>query len=327
VIFARAILFLLILGNAIELQAQKGKDAGTLRVSLPTKPWVLQVDVQGFTVQVDEAKPDGRKYLVAENARTGVTLSITLEQVHGPASLEGCREVFRQRNKANVKLNPTDIQESQIGDIAISEFIFSEVEGVRLQQKNVFGCLAKEDVYADIHLSKVQYTPKDQPLFTSIIQAVHFADQTGGAGSQANSTSYMMEGSKYFLNNQFDKAIGPYQKALDLEKIDRKLESKLWRVLIDNLGMAYGITGDLKFAQEVFKYGISKDPTYPIFYYNMACTYAERNDLDNTMKYLKTAFEYKQDIIAGEQMPDPRKDDSFQRFMQNEKFRRLIESL
>jgi tetratricopeptide (TPR) repeat protein len=136
-----------------------------------------------------------------------------------------------------------------------------------------------------------------------------------------------MEGSKYFLNNQFDKAIGPYQKALDLEKNDRKLESKLWRTLIDNLGMAYGITGDLKSAEDVFQYGISKDPTYPIFYYNMACTYAERNDLDNTVKYLKTAFEYKQNIILGEQMPDPSKDDSFQRFMQNEKFRKLIESL
>ena len=136
-----------------------------------------------------------------------------------------------------------------------------------------------------------------------------------------------MEGSKYFLNNQFDKAIGPYQKALDLEKNDRKLESKLWRTLIDNLGMAYGITGDLKSAEDVFQYGISKDPTYPIFYYNMACTYAERNDLDNTVKYLKTAFEYKQNITPGEQMPDPSKDDSFQRFMQDEKFRKLIESL
>ncbi len=115
-----------------------------------------------------------------------------------------------------------------------------------------------------------------------------------------------MAGSKYFLDKQFDKAIGPYQKALDLEKSDRKLESRWWRMLIDNLGMAYGITGDLKSAEEVFRYGISKDPTYPLFYYNLACTYAERNDLDNTIQHLKTAFEYKQNVNPGEQMPDPK---------------------
>jgi len=84
--------------------------------------------------------------------------------------------------------------------------------------------------------------------------------------------------------------------------------------------MAYGITGDLKSAEEVFLYGFQRIHTYPMFYYNMACTYAERNDLINTIKYLKTAFEYKPNIIPGEQMPDPSKDDSFQRFMQNEEF-------
>ncbi len=155
------------LGSVLALQAQKGKDTSAIRVTSPGKPWALQVDVQGFTVKADETKPDGRKYLLAENTRTGVTLSITLERVHGSASLEGCREVFRGRNKANAKLNPTDIKESQMGDMAISEFVFVELEGIPLQQKNVFGCLAKEDVYADIHLSKARYTPKDQPLFTS----------------------------------------------------------------------------------------------------------------------------------------------------------------
>jgi tetratricopeptide (TPR) repeat protein len=325
--FSRPALFLFFLWNTTALQAQKGKAISTLRISLPGKPWALQVDVQGFRVELDETKPDGKKYLLAVNDRTGVSLSINMEQVRGSAILDDCRKVFRQRIKDNAELKPVDIKESQLGDMAISEYILMEPGGIPLHQKNVFGCLAKEDVYVDIHLSKVEYTPQDQPLFTSVLQAVHFTDPPADAGSQANSTSYWMEGSKYFLANQFDKAIGPYQKALDLEKIDRKLESKLWYVLIDNLGMAYGITGNLKSAEEVFRYGLSKDPAYPLFYYNLACTYAERNDLDNTIKYLKTAFEYKQNIIAGEQMPDPSKDDSFQRFLQNEKFHKLLESL
>jgi hypothetical protein len=219
--FARAALFLSMLDGASALQAQKTKNAGALSVSLPGKPWALQVDVQGFNVKIDETKPDGKKYLVAENTGTGVTLSITMEQVPGTATLDDCWKVLRERNKANAELNARDIKESQMGDMAISEFILMAPGGIPLHQKNVFGCLAKEDLYADIHLSKVEYTPKDQPLFTSILEAVHVKDGNAQAGSQATSASYLAEGSRYFLNGQFAKAIGPYQKALDLEKGDR----------------------------------------------------------------------------------------------------------
>ena len=61
--------------------------------------------------------------------------------------------------------------------------------------------------------------------------------------------------------------------------MNAKLDKTLWYVLIDNLGMSYGITGDLQEAKETFDYGVSKDPTYPLFYYNLACTYAEMNDV------------------------------------------------
>src|SRR5258708_298780 len=182
-ILARAALFLLILGSGVALQGQKITDTATLRVSLPGKSWALQVDVPGFKVQVDETRPDGKKYLFAKNEDTGVTLSITMEQVRGSARLDDCFKVFRERNKGNAKLNPVDIKESQVGDMAISEFTLMEPEGIPLHQKNIFGCLAKENVYVDIHLSKVNYTAKDQPLFTSILEAVHVKDQTAAASS------------------------------------------------------------------------------------------------------------------------------------------------
>jgi tetratricopeptide (TPR) repeat protein len=90
--------------------------------------------------------------------------------------------------------------------------------------------------------------------------------------------------------------------------------------MVDNLGMAYGISGDLKKAKETFEYGLSKDPKYPMFHYNMACTYAEMNDVDQAIMYLKKAFENKENMIKGEKFPDPWRDDSFQRFMNNDKF-------
>src|SRR5690242_5849570 len=140
--------------------------------------------------------------------------------------------------------------------------------------------------------------------------------------SKANpqTLKFMEDGSRFYLEQDYKHAITPYQKALDLEKKTRTLDETLWRVLIDNLGMSYGISGDLKHAKETFEYGLSKDPKYPMFHYNMACTYAEMSDVDKTITYLKQAFQYKDNMIKGERFPDPWTDDSFQRFMKDEKF-------
>ena len=135
------------------------------------------------------------------------------------------------------------------------------------------------------------------------------------------------QGSKAFLDGDFKKAIPPYQKALDREKANRTLGDTIWRVMVDNLGMAYGISGDLKKAKETFDYGLSKDPKYPMFHYNMACTYAEMNDVDNAIKYLQQAFQYKDNMIKGEKFPDPWTDDSFQRFMKNDKFVNALKAM
>ena len=138
---------------------------------------------------------------------------------------------------------------------------------------------------------------------------------------------YLREGSAYYVKDDFKKAIPPYQKALDLEKEHPTLDKTFWKVLVDNLGMSYGITGNLKKAKETFEYGISKDPDYPLFYYNMACTYGEMKDLDKAIEYLKLAFDRKANMIQGEEMPDPATDSSFKSFMKNQKFLNALKEL
>jgi tetratricopeptide (TPR) repeat protein len=91
--------------------------------------------------------------------------------------------------------------------------------------------------------------------------------------------------------------------------------------------MSYGLSGDLQRAKETFDYGVSRDPAYPLFYYNLACTFAEMNDLQTSLTYLKKAFEHRDNVVAGETMPDPRKDDSFKRFRTNEIFKQTVDAL
>jgi tetratricopeptide (TPR) repeat protein len=145
-----------------------------------------------------------------------------------------------------------------------------------------------------------------------------------GVCAQKTSMEYLIEGSQHYMNGDYKNAIPPYQKALDLEKKERKLERKFWIVLVDNLGMAYGITGDIKSSFAVFDYGISVEPTYPLFYYNMACGYGELGDEDNAIKWLRLAFKYKAKMMAGERFPNPETDSSFAKFRDSEKFRKAI---
>lgn len=153
------------------------------------------------------------------------------------------------------------------------------------------------------------------------------SDQQTPAHPSREVMQYLREGSAYFINREYKKSIGPYSMALELEKNQPTLDKNLWRVLVDNLGMAYGVSGDLKKAKETFEYGLSKDVAYPMFYYNLACTYAEMDDLENCIVNLKLAFKYKENMMPGEQMPDPARDSSFQRFLGNQHFRETLREI
>lgn len=157
-------------------------------------------------------------------------------------------------------------------------------------------------------------------MLVLVVSTVVGQDPSDLEAGDPETRSLMEQASKFYLDGDYKRAIPPYQKALDREKQKRTLSETLWRVLVDNLGMSYGISGDLKKAKATFEYGLSKDPKYAMFHYNMACTYAEMNDVDNAILYLRQAFQYKQNMIKGERFPDPWTDSSFQRFMNNDKF-------
>ena len=144
------------------------------------------------------------------------------------------------------------------------------------------------------------------------------------ASAQKTSLQYLEEGSRYYAAGEYKKAIPPYKQALDLEKKERNLKHEFWILLVDNLAIAYGITGDIKSSQAVCEYGISVEPTYPLFYYNIACGYGELGDEENAVKYLRPAFKYRDNMLPGESLPDPMTDSSFAKFRDSEKFRKAV---
>lgn len=290
------------------------------RLSLAAKDWGVLLDLPGFAVRSVETKPDGRRYMVAENETTNVVVSLTLEAVRSGAHASSCRQSLEEKTK-NTEMKIRDVRFSREGDVDFLRYTVPEFRGQPVRQESLFACQFYDNAYIDLHVSKVNYTGADEPLFADVLKSMRI-DKV-----QRSSTELAAEGSRLYIQHDYKGAIGPYSQALELEKASPKLEKSLWYVLVDNLGMAYGITGNLQKAKETFDYGVSKDPTYPIFYYNLACTYAEMGDATEAGNYLRKAFEYKANLLPGENMPDPRRDDSLKKLMKNKEFKELADKL
>lgn len=297
-----------------------------ISLAVPGRDLSIVLNLPGFAVQQDEKKSDSRRYFYATNSQTNILFSIFVETVPPAATVTGCHEHLQAR-AARKDFNKKDIRFSDKGEWAVLEYLIHEYDGMPMRQGNLFACRFHDRVFLDVHISKVKYAPEDSAAFLQLLEKIEF--RSGAADTPAGKTSldYWMAGGAAFVKRDYAKAIPPYEKALDLEKKSPALSRDYWFVLVDNLGMAYGITGNLQKAKEIFEYGLSKEKEYPLFYYNLACTYAEMGDLEKTKENLKTAFSYKKNLISGEEMPDPRTDDSFQRFMKDKAFKSFVETL
>ena len=89
----------------------------------------------------------------------------------------------------------------------------------------------------------------------------------------------------------------PYEKARELEASGSKLSSDQHRVLIDQLAMAYGISGDLKKTHALLESAIQDDPEYPLNYYNLACAYAEEGEKGKALTNLSLAYQRKEHVL------------------------------
>jgi tetratricopeptide (TPR) repeat protein len=315
-----ALLLLLLTTLCLPAAARQG-EPDVRRVAVPGEKWAMELSLPGFKVERDEVRGDGKgRMLMAGDERTGYVVSVFLEPVpHGETA-----EQLRDSDASGYRespLKPSGFKSGEYKSFPTLEYIVKEFRGQRVDQKHFNAYIVRGGFWAHVHLSKMLFKEGDEKLFYKIVDSVKFTEgATAEPAPAADVMQLLGEGSALFQRGDYAGAVGPYARALEAERQSAKLPRDLWRVLVDNLTMSYGISGDLKRAKETAEYGLSKDPDYPLFYYLLANIYAESGDLDNTIRYLKEAFARRKNVIAGERMPDPRTDDSFKRFMKDEKF-------
>ena len=79
-------------------QAAIGTDEPPTFVAWPEKGLGLSIDLAGFKKDIDQVKPDGRRYLTALHHKTGLNVSVSLEKVPTHATVPGCIEQLDRKS-------------------------------------------------------------------------------------------------------------------------------------------------------------------------------------------------------------------------------------
>jgi hypothetical protein len=88
-----------------------------------------------------------------------------------------------------------------------------------------------------------------------------------------------------------------------------------------------GFSGRAADAKALLQESVRTDPGYPLNYYNLACVSADADDKAGVLKNLSLAFQHKDQVLPGEQMPDPASDPSFKKYAQDADFQSLVAHL
>jgi len=304
--------------------------ADTFRLVLPGESWAVELNLAGFEISDHGIYPgfSGLR-MQANNHLNGLVMSAYIEPAKTKLTTKEVRDHYFEKMKKS-DLKKTDLKQYEKDDKAFTEYIIKDIaekalasrpgEGIPeefkgVNQKNIWTYMALDNSWVDVHLSKIDFKEQDQALFDEFIGKIKVVENY-----VPNSHENFIFGNYFYIQADYENAIKYFQKSLDQEKKISELPEPLWQVLVDNLGMAFGISGDLEDSKRVFEYGISMKPKYPMFHYNIGCTYAEMGDLDKAIKSLKTAFKFKDNMIKGEFLPDPSRDSSFAKFLNDERF-------
>jgi tetratricopeptide (TPR) repeat protein len=287
----------------------------TLALTLPDLEWALEINAPDFNVEKKTFAPMGDAiYIFATNKGKNVILSAFLEK----ASRNGTLKEWRDNYWNSIKKNPLKKEQVKMydyGEMPIVEYMIPEHFGVKVNQKHLHAFLTKGNYWVHLHLSKILFKAGDEELFQPILSSVKIND------SYTPTVSDLFQfGNLSFLRKDFQGAIPYYQKALELEKHRKSLGREERILLFDQLGMSYGLSGDLIKAKETYEWAITQEPEYPMFFYNLACTYAEMNKMDEALHNLRLAYKYKRNVLPGQTFPDPKADSSFKKYVNNKIF-------
>jgi hypothetical protein len=291
-------------------------------VILPDLPWSLFINLKGYEI-IDRGYSDDANLtkLEARNGDYGITVFITIEKGKYAADNKVCRDYYLDKMKKN-KTILTDTILKEYKQFEILEYSLINNDSVKLKYRIQNAFLSKDFGWLSIKMTKDVYKPEDSAIFNNILNYVVIQPNEYPPAYYC----YVF-GLKFFQDKEYRKSNGFFRKAFNFEKRERKLNDNVFNELVDYYGISFAMLFNLEKAYEIFDYGISKDSTYPMFYYHKAYYYAQTNDMDRFAQYLEKALKLKGNLPKEKYLPDPRNDELFSSFISNKKFEEILKKL
>jgi hypothetical protein len=292
-------------------------------LSLPDHKGQLTWSVDGFKVVENSAESNGRELGVrARDAARQVTFLgfLFIAPESKPLTSAKCPDAaIAQDTKANATLKIVQMWEiPRPGGLPVALIEHTTADRDGLITHRVRGFIAGDDICGDLEFySSKAINGEGEGLkkaFLSYRLDLNYTPQFPDIASYAQ---------VLFLHHDYRAAAPIFEKALTMVTADDapfKSATLARRVVRDQAGMSYGISGDLEKSRRIFEQGIAEDPGHPLNYYNLACADAGEKKLSAARVHLRQAFDRKANINPGETMPVPTEDDSFLPYKDNREF-------
>ena len=288
-------------------------------IALPTdQEWKLEM----LTVY-----DEGRRPVVQYNrASAGVTASFILfENLSGKPTAEGCREdaispIVAHEAKLISKRVDGAVKNAMGETLATTSYLIDMSAAGGHYLRNQFGFAGNSKTCAEIHLSSVDDTPASDGAMKAAL-----VDFRPDLAYQPAAIDHFRVASILFKNSP-NLAVPYYKSALDAMPDNPSFITPR-RIATDQLVMSLGMSGDIKDGRAVAERAVAADPDYPINYYNLACMDAEQGNATNAKAHLKQAFDRRANVLKGESMPDPTKDESILKLKKDETFWAFVVTL
>jgi len=263
---------------------------------------------------------NGRRPVAQLHKGETITASFILfENLSGKPTANGCRQDVIEpivAGNAGLVSKRVDAEEKNAAGetLATTTYLIDmSVVAKGHHQRNLFAFAGDARMCAEIHVSSVDEGPDEAERMKALIAAFQ-----PDLNYQPTATDYFRLGQLFFNNTP--ALAGPYFKASLGAMPNDPTYLTARRIATDQLVMSLGMSGDLKGSRAAAENAIAADPDYPLNYYNLACADAEQGKASDARLHLQQAFDRRANVLKGESMPDPTKDDSILKLKKDQTF-------
>jgi tetratricopeptide (TPR) repeat protein len=299
----------------------------TLKLSLPSINWAIEIVLPDFNqAKMNMSSEIEGRYLYADNDSLHTFISIGIEE--NKYNYQDCTQL-RDASWAELKSQFVEkevlLLDSAIyveGRCAFADYTILSIDDELVMQKNLIAYFIQNNICVTVQLAKTMFQEKDFDLFKQILGSLKII-----APYRHLSIEHFIDACSYFAASNYLIASRIYQKALFQDQKDHLLSQEQFYILLSNLGLSYGMTGQTQKGIDLLNRGIAYDRFFPMFYYNLAVVYAQVDNLVETIYYLSQAYMNKKSMPAEEEFPDPRKDILLKKYWKNDRFKEFVRSV